>query len=326
MINRVPIEQALKDPNLDEIQKTKLRRAQEAHDYALQKVHLKETSNYTTFVDLKRPYVKYVVSAAPRWKLEHYEWSYPVVGKMPYRGYSSEEEGKAEKASMENEGYDTFLRGVSAYSTLGWFKDSVLSSMLRGSEYGLVNTILHETTHTTLYIQNSADFNERLAVFVGNQASEEFYLEKEGENSPTLKKIREDNEDDRIFSSFIGPQITALKTWYENLPADQQKEELRQEKFKAIQTEFMKSVAPRMKNSSYKFFADANLNNAYLLYFRTYMEDLSDFEKLYQLTKRTWPSFIACAKTLEKSKKPAEDLKDLNSRIESQGLKAACRL
>ncbi|MBX2988738.1 MAG: aminopeptidase [Bdellovibrionaceae bacterium] len=321
---RVPIEEALRDPGLDETQKEKLRRAQEAHDHAVKKMSLKEGKSYTSFVQLDRPYVSYVVSAAPRWKLEHHEWSYPIVGRMPYRGFADENDAKEEQGELEREGLDTFLRGVSAYSTLGWFNDPVLSSMLRGSEAGLVNTIIHETVHTTLYIRNSADFNERLAVFVGNRGTEEFYLEREGPDSPTVKRIRDENADDALFSDFIGPQIRELKNWYERLPADQRREELREERFRKIQSEFRLRALPKMKTASYKNFPDIGLNNARLLYYRTYMQDLSDFESLYAGVGSSWKKFLDCARTLEKAAKPEEELKTLVSRLRTEKPETLC--
>lgn len=324
MSKRQPLESVLRDPALDPTVRSKLEAARAAHEFALRKIGLKETDNYTTYIQLDRPYVSWVVSAAPRWKLEHHEWHYPFVGDLPYKGFASEDDAKAEQDKLEKQELDTWLRGVSAYSTLGWFKDSVLSSMLRSPEHDLVNTIIHETTHTTLYIRSSADFNERLAVFVGNKGAEQFYLEREGPQSKTVKTIADENEDDRTFSDFIGPQLKALQTWYETLPADDRREELRRDRLKAIQSAFTKDIRPKMKTSSYDRFPQIELNNARLLYYRTYMQDLKDFEDLYQLTG-SWRLFLACAKTLERAEQPDLALKDLNSKLRApQDREATC--
>jgi predicted aminopeptidase len=128
---RVPIAEALKDPTLSAEEKHKLELAQKTREFAEKDLHLKPTENYTSYVKLDRPYVTYVVSAAPKWELKHYQWSYPFVGKMPYKGYFSEADAKTEEADLKKEDLDTYMRGVSAYSTLGWFKDPLLSSMLR---------------------------------------------------------------------------------------------------------------------------------------------------------------------------------------------------
>ena len=319
--DREPIDEVLKKPDLSDETRAHLKTAQEARDFAIQKMGLKETKNYTTFVQLNRPYVSWVVSAAPRWRLEHFQWDYPIVGKMPYKGFTSEEDAKDQQKDLETEGLDTYVRGVSAYSTLGWFQDSVLSSMFSSRSYQLVNTIVHETTHTTLYIHNSADFNERLAVFVGNKGTEEFYRAKEGADSPTLQLIHDENQDDQTFSDFIGPKLKALEKWYQTLALSEHREELRQEQFKSLQADFEKEVLPKMRTHSYDRFAKSALNNARLLYYRTYMQDLKDFETLFDLVDSDWKRFLVCAKTLEKAEKPAEALQALSLKlqVESSG-------
>lgn len=316
MKNRVPLADALKDPALDAETRAQLTAAAEAHEFAVREIGLKATDNYTTFVQLDRPYASWTVSAAPRWRLEHHEWSYPIVGKMPYKGFFTEEDAREEERALARQDLDTLVRGVTAYSTLGWFKDSVISPMLKMSQHALVNTIIHETTHTTLYIRNSADFNERLASFVGNRGAEQFYLNKEGPRSPTVRRIADENGDERLFSDFIGPELAALKAWYESVPEAARAEALRQEKFKALREKFAREILPRMKTASYKRFADAELNNARLMLYRLYVQDLRDFEELYGLTGG-WSGFLACAKTLERENEPEAALKKLNLRLKN---------
>ncbi|WP_041576978.1 aminopeptidase [Bdellovibrio bacteriovorus] len=311
--SRVPIDEALKDPGLDEGKKKKLLLAQEARAFAETELHLKPTKNYTSYVELGRPYVTYVVSAAPKWELKHHQWSYPFMGKMPYKGYFNEDDAKAEEKSLQQDNLDTYMRGVSAYSTLGWFNDPILSSMLRYDDYDLVNTIIHETVHATLYIKNSADFNERLATFLGNKGAELFYHKKEGAESPTLKLIQSENDDSKVFSQFISAELDALEKWYKELPASERSEEKRAQRIQQIQSKFSSEVVPRLKTDSYKRFAEAKLNNARLLVYRTYMQDLSDFEKLYEARDRNYFSFIEACRGLEKAKDPSAELKKLLS-------------
>lgn len=309
MNSKVSIEKALKDPSISDEDKRKLELAQKAREFAEKDLHLKPTKNYTSFVKLDRPYVTYVVSAAPKWELKHHLWSYAFVGEMPYKGYFNENDAKEEEEELKKKDLDTFLRGVSAYSTLGWFNDPLLSSMLRYKDYDLVNTIIHETVHATLYIKNSADFNERMAVFLGNKGMEMFYLKEEGPESPTLKAIQAENEDDKRFSEFITKEIKDLEAWYKAGPTKD--EALRQKRIHEIQERFSKELRPQMKSKSYDRFPEIDLNNARLLNYKTYMQDLSDFEKLYEKVGRDFSQFIEKCKGLEKSKKPEEDLKTL---------------
>lgn len=313
MADRVPVHEALGDSALTEAQKSKLRLSQAAREFAFNDLHLKQTKNYDTYIDLKRPYVTWVVNAAYKWELKNYQWSYPIIGKMPYKGFFSEEEAKEEAKDLQKKGLDTNVRGVSAYSTLGWFKDSVLSSMLRYKDHDLVNTIIHEIVHTTIYIKNNADFNERLAVFIGNKGTEMFYKKHEGADSPTLKTILAEYEDDRLFAAFISEQIRQLESWYKS--NSEQNEKLRQEQFAKIKEAFRTQLSPKMKAASYSRFLTETMNNATLGLLRTYMEDLSDFEKLYAQCGENMDQFIEKVKTLEKSDDPAADLKTLINSI-----------
>lgn len=312
--SRIPVEEALKDPGLSEDKKKKLLLAQEARLFAETELHLKSTKNYTSYVELGRPYVTYVVSAAPKWELKHYQWSYPFMGEMPYKGFFNESDAVAEEKSLQTENLDTYMRGVSAYSTLGWFNDPILSSMLRYDDYDLVNTIIHETVHATLYIKRAADFNERLATFLGNKGAELFYLKKEGGNSPTLKQIQLENQDNKLFSEFISSELKVLEGWYKDLPEKDRTEERRKERIGEIQKKFSLEVEPKLKTESFKKFAEANLNNARLLVYKTYMQDLSDFEKLYELENRSYSAFIERCRSLEKAEDPAAKLKELIAR------------
>ncbi len=306
---RVPIEKVLADPKVDESTKIKLRLGQEARRFSEEVLKLSSSKNYTTYVQLDQPDVSYVVSASPKWKLEHHLWSFPFVGEVPYKGYYRRADAEEEEKDLKKKNLDTYLRGVLAYSTLGWFNDPILSSMMRSKNYHLVNTIIHETVHATLYIKSSADFNERMAVFLGNKGTELFYLKKEGANSETLKTIKNENEDDRIFSEFISNEITNLATWYQQRSEQNGSEEERSQHFLAIKENFKNNIEIKMKTDIYKKFSKVELNNARLLLYKTYMQDLSDFQTLYELTGEKFTEFLHCCETLKKSDKPEQGLK-----------------
>lgn len=308
LLARESIEKVLQDPKVSESEKAKIRTVQKVREFAIQKIGLIKNKNYTQYVHLNRDYVTYVVSAAEKKKLKPFEWNYPIVGKMPYKGFFNEPAAKEEEIQLKNEGYDTYLRGVSAYSTLGWFQDPLLSSMTRYREDILVNTIIHETVHLTLYIKNSADFNERLAVFIANQATEDYYHEVEGPDSPTVKKIRIENEDEKLFSEFISREIRDLESWYQE---KERSEEERQERFRLIQTHFREQIKPRLKSNTYSYFQDIPLNNARILVYKTYVSDLNDFEKKFERFGRDYRKLIAECKKLENTKNPELEFKKL---------------
>lgn len=320
LLSRKSIEKILNSPETDRAQSPddlrKLRLALEAKEFAEKKLGLKKTDNYTSFVYLDRPYVSYVVSAAKRYELTFYRWWFPIVGHIPYKGYFDPELAKTEARNMEAKGYDTYVRGASAYSTLGWFEDPILSSMLRYTDYDLVNLIIHETVHATIYIKSEADFNERLATFFGDIGAELFFKSKEGDDSATLKAASDNRSDEEKFSQFISREIDDLRKWYEAEPNKTAPDflERRKKRFEKIQVAFDETLAPHMKNARYrdrlrKDLSPEILNNASLLAWRLYVYDLTDFQRAFEKLGGDPVRFLAFAKSLEKEKSPEEKLK-----------------
>jgi predicted aminopeptidase len=152
------------------------------------------TDSYEDFVDLDRDAVVYVVTAAPQLSLEPIRWDFPIVGSVPYLGWFDEMEAKQQAAKLRKKGYDVYLRGASAYSTLGWFNDPVLSSMIEeGDEAagGLADTIIHESVHATVYVKDQSEFNESLAAFVAEKLTPVFLTERYGAGSTELQAYLE---------------------------------------------------------------------------------------------------------------------------------------
>jgi len=299
-------------------EKKKLQLAIDAKTFGEEELGLKKNSNYDSYVKLDRPYVSYVVSAAKKNHLEAHLWSFPIIGAVPYKGYFNQDDAKAEAERLRNEGFDTYVRGVSAYSTLGWFDDPILSSMLRYTDYDLVNTIIHESVHATLYINSQADFNERLATYIGNIGADLFFARREGDQSPTLAQARSESDDDKLFSEFISAEIDALKLWYaeksKNQALDPEFLKLRDAKFAEIAQRFESKIKPRLKSERYaknltQSLSPGNLNNARLLAWKLYVYDLSDFDRAYIALGRDPRKLIEFAKSLEKEKDAEAALK-----------------
>jgi predicted aminopeptidase len=306
---RVPIEDALKDPRLSDDQKKKLILASDARLFAENDLGLAHTKNYTTFVQLDHPYVTWVVSASAKDELKPYLWRYPLVGEMPYKGYFEPQGAKDLAAELKADGLDTYIRGVSAYSTLGWFRDPVLSSMLAYRDYELVSTIIHETTHATVFIKSEADFNERLAEFIGQKGAEAFYLKREGPDGETLKRMRDDAEDESAFGEFITKELNSIEAWYQSRKGKPIPEAERQARLKLVQEHFVSDLKPKLRDrEGYSRFEKAEINNARLLTYRLYFQDQSQFQKVFDQLGHDFKKMLDFCRTLEKSKDPVAAL------------------
>lgn len=313
--NRIPLEKALESDKLSADQKKKLKLADDSKEFAKDRIGLISNGNYSSFVALERDAVTYVVQVAHANELKSYKWNFPFVGKVPYKGYFRKELAEQEAAKFPPHKYDTWVRGVKAYSTLGWFKDPITSPMLTYRETDLVETIIHELVHSTIYIKGQADFNERLATFIGTEGAKIFYAESEGVDSPTKIQIELEQKDLHTFSKFITEEISKLKSWYQN-HSNEEIREMKEKRILEIQKGFDARIKPKLKTKIFDHFSTAKLNNAILMSYDTYISDLSEFEDLYNKLERDLPRFVKVIVTeLKNSKAPSADLKALTLRL-----------
>tara|TARA_B100001248_G_scaffold262728_1_gene261732 strand:+ start:6619 stop:7623 length:1005 start_codon:yes stop_codon:yes gene_type:complete len=268
------IEKVLAEKKYDEKTREYLILAKEVLAF-VPKLGLQAKGNYQDYVQLKNDSVSYVVNAAEKFRLQGYQWNYPIVGKLPYKGFPEKEDALKEAEKMKNKGFDVYVRGVSAYSTLGWFKDPIFSSMLSLPKEAFVETLIHEIVHANYFKKGDADYNEQLASFIGYRGALKFFEERG--NKTAIEKLQAKWHDAKIFSDFIAHEISDLRNWY-----DSQKdldEEGKNSRLQAIQKRFAAKVIPLLKSESYKAFAKIDLNNARLLLFGTYMKEVAAMER-----------------------------------------------
>ena len=169
VLHRRSIDRVLADPSIDEKLKSRLMLAQQARHFASSDLGLPNNRSYTGYVELHRPYVVWNVFATPRYSVDAVRECFPIAGCVPYRGYFDESRAQAQAQRMRGQGNDVWVGGVPAYSTLGWFADPILSSMLRWDDDELASTIFHELAHQLIYVKNDSAFNESFASFVQSE-------------------------------------------------------------------------------------------------------------------------------------------------------------
>lgn len=163
MATRRPIQDVIDLPETPADVRGKLRAVARARRFASETLGLPDNGSYTTYVDVGRPEVAWNVFAVPELSIRPLEWCFPVVGCVVYRGYASEQEARAFASALDEDGHDTYVSRVSAYSTLGWFEDPVLSTFIDRSVEDLTATIFHELAHQQLYVAGDSAFNESFA-------------------------------------------------------------------------------------------------------------------------------------------------------------------
>ncbi len=251
--------------------------AHQAKEFGVSHIGLRNTGNYDTYVDVGRDALTYVVSAAPRDRLEPHLWHFPIVGAVPYKGFFSKKDALAEQQKLESRGLDTYVRGVAAFSLLGILRDPLYSTMLHGTPGDIANTVIHEMTHGTVFLSGNATFNEGFATYVGDEGSLEFLAERFGMNAPEYRQAVDEQQDSATFSAFIASAIADLRTFYSRTDLTaQQKIAGRQALFEEFKTRYRTLAFHR---PGYGRFLDEPLNNAYFLLFDTYERDLGRFAR-----------------------------------------------
>ena len=270
------IDKVLKEGTLSPDQRAKLELVQAIRAFAQREIGLNTSKNYTTYVDIGRGPVSWNLVVCPKDRLEPLEWSYPIVGAVPYRGYFDRAKAEEARDRYVVEGYDTYLRPVSAYSTLGWFSDPVLSSMLRYSEGDLADLIIHELTHATVWIEGDVTFNESLASFVGETGALMWLQRKYGADSEAVYRVLAERVDGVVFRKFMRDIASRLDSLYQsNSP---HKITLRQQIFDFARAEF---PSLSLKTDLYARFPLWELNNARMALYLVYRERTDVFARVY---------------------------------------------
>ncbi|MBV8878545.1 MAG: aminopeptidase [Planctomycetaceae bacterium] len=177
------IDDLLADPAVPDQTKLKLLLVREIKSFGEHELGLNRSANYESFYDTKGKPITYIVSACRKDRFQPHTWWFPIVGDVPYKGFFAKADAEAEAAALEKENYDVSLGMAAAYSTLGYFPDPVLSTMLSYPDEQLAALILHELTHGTIYLPGGTEFNEGLASFVGWQGALEFARRRKGIHS-----------------------------------------------------------------------------------------------------------------------------------------------
>ena len=275
---RRPVQEALQDERLSDAQRDKIRLVLKARAFGIEHLGLHDSATYTTFVHLDRPFVSYNLTAAPVDAIEPYVWRYPVVGRMPYQGFFSKDAALAAQRELQQRGYDTYLRGVRAYSTLGYFADPILSSMLSYPDGALIETVLHEMLHQTVWIKGHVSFNESLAGFVGRKGAEAYLAHHDGVDSPAYRDYLDRRADANLLRVHLQQLIARLQELYQEPVSREAKLQRRQILFDEAAATYS-ALFSRMKTDTYRrFFEGRTLNNAVLLSFRVYNRDTAFFD------------------------------------------------
>lgn len=273
-----PLEEVLEDPSFPDSLKQRIHYIDTVKQFAIQELGLKESESYTTLYDQKGEQILWNVTASAPYALEAYEWTFPLAGSFSYKGFFEKDKAVSLSESLQAEGYETRIRPVGAWSTLGFFNDPILSNMLERSKGELAELIIHEMTHATLYVKDGVAFNENLATFVGEQGALRFLESNYGKESKELRSYKNSLADYKIYAKYVLKQAESLDVLYQSIS---DKTAAEKAKLKAaFMSAFVKSLAdlPVSEDSHYKkIFRKKMPDNNYFISYRRYREKQSGF-------------------------------------------------
>ncbi len=266
LAHRRPLAEVIADPATPAPLREQLRSVEEVRAFA-RTLGMRVDDNYAAYVDVGREYVTHNLSACPPDRFQPYTWRFPFVGAVPYKGYFRLTWARREEQRLRDAGYETYLRGVPAYSTLGWLADPLLSTMVGADPFDLADTLFHELTHATCFIKGQVPFDETLATFVAERATLAFAAARTAPDSPTVARLERGYAEAHRFEDLVHQLYGQLDTLYRDAAADVA---ARREQIYADFRARLHDPASGITSPGYQRFADPPLNNARLLAYHRY--------------------------------------------------------
>jgi len=298
MAKRQSIAAVLADPDQPESLKDALRRILEIREYASESLGLPVGKSFSTYADIERPFAVWNVVAAPAFSLTANQWCFPVAGCVPYRGYYQESEAVQFAASLQQQGFDTHVYGVSAYSTLGWFDDPVLSSFVSYPDWALAGLLFHELAHQVVYADNDGDFNEAFASLVEQEGLRRWLHACRSETEQG--DYRRYRERDDQFQVLVAATRQELLDCYDgrNGISNEEQQSCKEAAFTQMRQDYARLRQQWNGDARYDRWFESGLNNARFISAHTYRHDLPAFESLLRQQQGDLPGFYAAAKRL----------------------------
>ena len=315
--NRRPITAIVANPNTPPDVRAKLTVVLDARAFARDSIHLAAKQSFTTYSQLAHDTLVLVLSGAYRDRLEPVTWWFPIVGRVPYKGYFDFGAARQAEQALNARGFDAYLRPSPAFSTLGFFNDPLLSTTLGDDSLDLANTVIHELTHNTFYAAGQAVFNESFANFVGARGAAWFFRSRGDSLAARVTDARWD--DDKRLALFWERTYHTIDSVYRAHPDSAAwRISAHDSAYTRARQYLIDSVGPQLRTIDPRYLERMRLDNAALLAQRIYLTDVDLFDRLYDLEhhdlRRTVTRVIELAKS-----RPADPFGALRAAVSGAG-------
>lgn len=276
---REPIDELLATSGLTDQLRTELLQVLQIRDFASETLLLPDNGSYRTYADLGRPYSVWNVIASPEFSLEPVQWCFLIVGCLPYRGYFSKQHAIRYAEKLRSQGYDVHVGGVSAYSTLGWFDDPLLNTMLRDDMTHTASVIFHELAHQKIYIKNDTHFNEAFADSIALIGVRHWLRSILGLDA--LLQFEQSQARENEFVQLILTYRSELESLYRRHLSAQKKRQEKSAVFNRMASDYWKIRSGWGEHGDYDAWFSNGVNNAKLSAILTYRDLIADFMALF---------------------------------------------
>lgn len=262
----------------------KLKLVVAARTFAADSIGLRTGASFTTFTQLARDTLVLVLSGAYRDQLKAHTWWFPIVGRVPYKGFFDFKAAHAAAKQLGADGFDVYLRPSPAFSTLGWFNDPLLSTSLDDDTLDLANTVIHELTHNTFYAANQTVFNESFANFVGARGSAWFFRTRG--DSAAADEADARWSDEKLISRFWATLYKSVDSAFSAHAGSGSADSLarvvaRDTVYARARRQLVDELGPQLRTIGPTALEHVRLDNAALLAHRIYDTDLDAFDRLW---------------------------------------------
>ncbi|HKK56389.1 MAG TPA: aminopeptidase [Marinobacter sp.] len=308
MMATEPVTDWLAAPGTPEPLKAKLRLSQQARRFAQERLHLPVGDAFSGYAELERPWVLVNLVAVPEFSLKPRQWCYPLIGCQAYRGYYELDDARAEARLFADKGYDTFIGGVTAYSTLGWFDDPLHTGFTRLSGSRMVALMFHELAHQVVYIDGDTAFNESFATSVELEGLR-LWLQEQGNTTgfeQALQRLRQRRQTLELTDRTTA-ELRQLYRQHETL-TDTRMRQLKADIFDRLKQDYL-ALAEQWDQPGPLGSAPDRLNNANLALFRQYNQYVPAFRQLFRDSDQNFKTFYDAVETLARLEAQPRELR-----------------
>ena len=302
-MHRTSIDAVVADSKTDPDLRKRLEEAEAARRFASDRLGLPRNKSYTSYVDLGRPYATWNVFATPEFSVDPVTHCFPFAGCVAYVGFFDKASAEREQKKLAGQGNDTAIEGSAAYSTLGWFADPILSSMLRWSDDELDGVIFHELAHQLVYAEDDTAFNESFATFVQREGLREW---RSSRGLPA--SAGEDDAHDDAFTALVLDLRERLRVLYARELDASAMRAAKAGEIDAFRERYRQRRATDWKNDTgYDHWVDTPINNARLVPFGLYDHWVPAFQRLFTQANGDWMTFYGYVRGLARLPKAERD-------------------